>query len=530
MVVVAICTCRQLDDGVRPHHSSVGIAQVRIVVAVRLVDQNAEPHLRVAFGQHVGQQVRLRGIHAHLVDGERVDVAVDVAVGAVLEDVLAATVGGCRCHQHVVRRVPFAVRPNTVELHGEVGQRCLVGILDAVAVGVQPDAVADLQRRRFTDDLHVAQTGTLRESTITKHRRCHIAAHASVARQAAHVGSALREERLVRVHHADRNLARAFHDGNTTGLRVVVSGVRVDPPVELATVETLAIPFYQRTTVKPLGHVVVVHLAEAQRIAARRELAGDRVSLVGGALVGRAVDDLHHYGAVVVEVDVGQDRLLVGTDIERHGQPRLEVTVATVGFSVECNDGVGAQIWLLVVQREADERRREPCGGPDVIAIDGCRQVLAIQRDGRITDHAGVDVLLARVEVLAHGNAPRPPLTAGHRGRHTHRRLIQRTLRHRDRRLGQDVGDRHRVGAGDGRLACHIDGNQLLVVEIGHPQRVPRHVQVNVAHACPAHPVGNHQRVVMVRRAHCVARDIGGAHINPQRCQVDELFRCIRAL
>ena len=93
--------------------------------------------------------------------------------------------------------------------------------------------------------------------------------------------------------------------------------------------------------------------------------------------------------------------------------------------------------------------------------------------------------------------------------------------------MEQNVVHGHRVGARHFCLARDVDGDQLLVIEVGDPKSLSPDVHVDVADAGTAYPVANHLWVVMVGRSHSIAGNIGGPHINSQLCQVEKPFRRI---
>ena len=286
MVVVSVDVRCQLNDRLGAYHHGVGVAQVSVVVAAGLVGPNAHPHLRVALGDHIGEQRRLCGVDTHLVVGRCVQISVGVAVCPIAEDIFAPTVGRRRGHKHIIRRIPTSIGANTVEAHGEVGERRFIGILNAVFVRIQPDSVADLQGRRFADHFHIAETAPLPEgSQRLVFGHCQIPQSSAIARQAADIDRPVRVGCVERVHHGDRNLACAFHDSDAASLRVVMKAGRIDTVVKLASIETELIHLGQPTPHEPLGDIAVTYLTETQGIAARCEERGFWISLIGRALV-----------------------------------------------------------------------------------------------------------------------------------------------------------------------------------------------------------------------------------------------------
>ena len=444
------------------------------------------------------QQIRiercLRPMDAHLIIGVGVDLAVCIAIRPVAENVFATAIGRRRQHQQIVDRTKLTVCTRSVQTHPDSCQRRFVGILQTIRVLIQPDTVANLQRSWFTHNFQVTYPRAFEEIIAYN-----VSATSFGTGQAAQVIGPLRINGVVRVDRPHHHLTTPWQHSQSAILGVEMKR-HESPPVKLAATHPHRIAPAQRTTARPLLDKCAVDVAQTDGVTASDKVRRHRVDLVGGALMAGAVDDLEHQRAVVVELDVCQDRLFVAHHIRSHILPghKTRGSVEPVIRHIP-----PYRRGRVVRQRELCHRSSLPAACHNVVPIDRSREMVGILRDERVTDDTRVD------KPLTHGDPPRTsfPTTTG---------------RHRDSSLGKDIAGPDRIAATQRSLAFHPNGNQLLAIEVGQPQRLSFFIQVHIADPSFGNPFSYDQRIVVLGRTHCVAREAARPQIQPQRCQIHQ--------
>ena len=406
----------------------------------------------------------------------------------------------------VRRRLRHQGAVGSVEAHRHCDDRNFTGVLDTVAVGVDPHPVADLQRRAVADHLEVAESVGLPEQV-----RVAVPGLLDGERTGRHPGAVEATEALREVaagvgvvHRGDDRVVGRVDDGRTERqlavhlLRGHDGAEDVVLVVELAGAGTLAVLGVLRATCASFEHPRATDAAGLQEIT-RRDRAGERVAVrqvdVVALHVAVAVTEPENQVVVAVDRDVRQHRLRRrgevvaaferwGPRVPRHEVGRTDIARVVAHGVVADRADVRVGAAAGVVQGELERRcGRERAGGEGVdVAADGRR---AAERRRR--RHGGV--------ATAHATDVHDPVLHAEAGR-----------------VGV-AGDRARVRDGDAgigdaghRAAGTREGDRVepTVVDVDGVERVAVLRQVDVADAFTTDPVVH--RVVVVVAVGCVVR------------------------
>ncbi len=407
----------------------------------------------VVFGGHPLEQRPALGVVGRIVQldrvlGPRLEAALDVAV---VEVVLAA-----RRRLRRTDRLPRLV----VQVDGGARHRALARQLEAAALRVVPDPVADLQRCLVAEHFEVAHRGALAERRDLPDG---VEAQASVG-----LAVALLEGRAVAEGHAVGVVARR-RDG-VLGLRERHSGVQGVVVADAVVVEEPGAPGRGPAAVVGVQHVGAVHRAGLVEVTAGQDVGRRAGRRSGRRLVAEAVPEGEQHRAVGLERDLGQRRLGVGhvagagTAVLRGREGVLPREPAGAGA------GAADRAAARVVERLVQHGVLEHAGG----GVEG--QHHGPQVRGPAGRLAGADTAEVAGAVLQ-AEAVRTPVPGG-----------------RAARVGDRVGG---LGLG-GRRRCGVVAVELAVVEVDDEQVLAVVADLDAAQALLAH---RGQEGVVVARA-----------------------------